>query len=136
MNLYLPAVSSFKIPMQKIDDDRGELKVLEFNRLPFVAKRYFVISVNHESITRGGHAHKSCWQAMNPQGGSCLVQIKNSTSVESVEINPQEFLIVPPFNWCKIHFESRSTKLNVFASQEFDQNDYIYSEPELKSQGL
>lgn len=129
MSLYLPAVSSFKIPMQEIVDGRGELIVLEYNQLPFIVKRYFVISVRHESITRGGHAHKSCWQAMNPQGGSCSVLIKNLTSVEIVEIKPQEVLIVPPFNWCKIHFESQSAKLNIFASQEFDQNDYIYSEP-------
>jgi hypothetical protein len=133
MSSYLPSEPPFKVPMHQIVDDRGELFVLEHKSLPFVVNRYFVITVGDKSITRGGHAHKSCWQAMNPQGGACSVLIKNLRHTEFIEITPSEVLVVPPYNWCEVRFESSLTRVSVFASQEFDSNDYIYAEPGLKN---
>lgn len=129
MNLYFPTERPFILHFQEMIDDRGDLFALELNQLPFSIKRYFVISVRDSSITRGRHAHKTCWQAINPQGGSCSVNVINLDISEIFEIEPFEVLVVPPFNWCEVKFHSTLTKVHVFASHEFDSNDYIYPKP-------
>jgi len=38
-------------------------------------------------------------------------------------------VLIPPYNWTQVHFKEKNSALYVLASQPYDPNDYIYSEP-------
>ena len=114
------------------DDVRGRLVSLEFSKLPFQVKRYFAISVNDTNLTRGSHAHKTCWQAFFVCQGSLTVEIRNLSFISSFKLMADKVLIIPPYNWCEVTFETNDSVMGVLASQSYDQTDYIIAHPPLQ----
>ena len=114
------------------DDERGRLISLEFSGLPFQVKRYFVISVKSNDFTRGGHAHKTCWQAFFAIKGTQKIVIKNMIRVELFDLDEGKLLVIPPYNWCEVRFESKDSIIGVFASHPYDYKDYLFTEPPLQ----
>ncbi len=110
-------------------DTRGSLFALDLKNVPFIAKRYFSITVNNLAVIRGQHAHKKCWQLLIPDQYGFSVEIRNSNSI--LEFNPTfgQGLVIPPGNWCAIIFKSTNSTIQVFASQEYDAADYIVEPP-------
>lgn len=117
----------FIIRTQTLLDERGRLSFLEFSNLPCPVQRIFLINVNDVSISRGGHAHKTCWQIVLPLDSEIRVRTMNTTHQETYHIEIGECLVIPPRNWVTINFfEPHSTAL-VLASNSYDPEDYIYS---------
>lgn len=122
-------INPYLFNFENHEDFRGSLFALDLQNIPFIAKRYFSITVNDLSITRGKHAHKECWQLFIPDQYGFSVEIYNVNSI--LKFNPSlgQGLVVPPGNWCALSFRNTRSTINVFASHEYDPADYIIEQP-------
>lgn len=111
------------------EDARGKLTALEFSEIPFQVSRYFAISVNDSGLIRGGHAHKECWQAFFACVGTQKILVKNLSGSKTFDLKADQLLIVPPYNWCEVRFNSKDSIMGVFASHPYDHQDYLITEP-------
>lgn len=129
---YLIAQSPFYFDVLVKEDERGRLISLDFYQLPFQVYRYFTISVTNTNYTRGSHAHKRCWQAFFACKGSQKIVIKNLNSFKIFDLTEGKVLVVPPYNWCEVSFDSEDSIMGVFASHPYDHKDYLFEEPPLQ----
>ncbi|HNW96918.1 MAG TPA: FdtA/QdtA family cupin domain-containing protein [Bacteroidales bacterium] len=113
------------ISLKTFSDKRGNLTVIE-KIFPFEIKRIFYIYGVDDSV-RGGHRHYNTYQAAVCIKGSCKIYNNNGSSTEMFTLNsPVKCLIIEPCDWHKMYDFSRDAILMVFASEFFDENDYIF----------
>lgn len=120
-------VTLHKFPI--IKDSRGKLSVCEFaEHLPFNPKRYFLVfDVPSEKI-RGEHAHISCHQFMVCVRGSCAVLADDGSNRVEVSLDsPSKGIYLPPMIWGVQYKYTSDALLLVFASDSYDEKDYIRS---------
>ena len=111
--------------LKTFTDRRGNLTVIE-NILPFEIKRIFYIYGVDNSI-RGGHRHHKTIQAAVCIKGECKIYNNNDEKEEIYHLNsPSKCLILEPKDWHKMYDFSEDAILMVFASENFDEKDYIY----------
>jgi UDP-2-acetamido-3-amino-2,3-dideoxy-glucuronate N-acetyltransferase len=118
-------VTFHKFPL--INDLRGDLSVGIFERdIPFVPKRYFLVfNVLSERI-RGEHAHKKCHQFMICVKGALSIVVEDGFHREEFRLNqPNLGLYVPPMIWAVQYKHSQDAVLLVYASEDYDPEDYI-----------
>jgi len=127
--MYLETTDPKKLNFEVYKDNRGELAALDLEMLPFIVRRVFTIKANGIDVTRGGHAHKECWQYLYPSESGASVSFLNLNSAGSVELNLGEGLVVPPFNWIEVKIPNESVIINVLASHSYDKEDYLYDRP-------
>lgn len=115
-----------------IKDLRGDLSVGEFEkRIPFIPKRYFLVFNVPTAKVRGEHAHKICHQFLICIKGSCSVVADDGSNRIEVELNsPAKGIYLPPLTWGVQYKYSPDAVLLVFASEYYEEQDYIrdYSE--------
>jgi hypothetical protein len=97
--------------------------------IPFQIKRVFTLSPSSNLEPRGGHAHKTCWQLIFPVAGEILVEFANIRELKTLKIVPSLGILIPPWNWCKVYFESTNSHAVVICSDVFNQDDYVYDKP-------
>lgn len=115
----------YELPL--IQDLRGKLSFTELGKdLPFQPKRCFwVFGVPNKEI-RGEHAHKACAQFLIAMAGSVSVVIDDGLNQSEVTLNkPNLGLYLPPGIWGIQYKYSADAVLTVFASHNYDPNDYI-----------
>jgi len=98
-------------------DARGNLTVINDieKELPF------------KGNVRGGHRHKTTYQAAICLNGSCVISNHNGAKEEAFLLDdPGKCLILEPKDWHVMSNFSENSVLLVFASESFDANDYIY----------
>jgi len=114
------------INLPTFSDERGHLTVVE-KILPFEIKRFYYIY--DVSSKRGGHRHKKTVQALISLGGSCEVYVNDGESQETFVLDtPNKCLIVDAKDWHTMDKFSTGTTLLVFASEHYDNEDYIEEE--------
>jgi len=128
---YRNAESPYYLNFSIYEDLRGMLKSFDFSELPFQVNRYFAISVKSTDSSRGSHAHRQCWQAFFSCRGSQKIFIKNLGGIDNFQLTGSKLLIIPPYNWCEVRFDSNDSVMGVFASHPYDKEDYLLSEPPL-----
>lgn len=109
-------------------DDRGELYIAEYlNEIPFLIRRvYYICGVKDSSVARGFHAHKSLHQVLVCLGGSCEVILDNGIERQTFVLDqPGKALYLKPGLWREMKNFTSNATLMVFASQEYDEEDYI-----------
>lgn len=113
--------------LPRITDIRGSLTVGEFDKdIPFPVRRYFIVFNVPNLETRGEHAHFQCHQFLICISGSCRVVADDGT-------HRQEFLLdrpdvgfhIPPMVWGIQYKYSQDAVLIVYASHNYDKDDYI-----------
>lgn len=111
---------------------RGHLTVGEIGKgMPFVPRRYFVISQVPAEDIRGQHAHRALHQFLLCLAGSVVVGVDDGESTGSVKLDcPQVGLHLEPMVWASQHTYTRDAVLLVMASSEYDAADYIRSHQE------
>lgn len=123
-------VTVHRLPLVK--DLRGDLSVGEFQReIPFDVKRYFLVFNVPSAKIRGEHAHHKCHQFLICVKGSCSVMADDGTNkLEMVLDKPNVGIYLPPKTWGVQYKYSSDAVLLVFASDYYDNHDYIrdYSE--------
>jgi dTDP-4-dehydrorhamnose 3,5-epimerase-like enzyme len=115
------------IDIPTIRDTLGALGVIERDvPFPFDLKRvYFLYDVPADT-TRGSHAHKSLHQLIVPVSGSFVVNLEDGHTRSKFDLtNPARGLIVPPGYWRTLNEFSSGSAAVVFASEEYDPDDYI-----------
>ena len=109
-------------------DKRGVLYFAEYpGDIPFEIRRvYYICDVNDPSTTRGFHAHKNLKQVMVCLGGRCDVILDDGDVRKTVTLDtPGKAIIIEPCIWREMTNFSDNASLVVFASEPYDENDYI-----------
>ncbi|MCR9981979.1 FdtA/QdtA family cupin domain-containing protein [Vibrio alginolyticus] len=115
------------IQFPEFTDARGDLTVGEFEgSIPFLPKRYFLINNVPSKEVRGEHAHKKCEQFLICTKGSCKVVVDDGVNREEFVLNsPSVGIYLPAMTWGIQYNYSSDAVLLVFASDYYDNNDYI-----------
>ncbi len=113
------------IDLKTFTDERGNLTVIE-KTVPFDIKRIFYI-YGVDSSSRGGHRHKTTFQAAICLKGSCTIYNNNGTKEDVFVLDkPSKCLIIDPEDWHTMYNFTPDAILMVLTSNYFDANDYIY----------
>jgi dTDP-4-dehydrorhamnose 3,5-epimerase-like enzyme len=118
-------VVHYRFPLVK--DPRGNLAVGEFEKeIPFLPKRYFIVSGVPSGATRGEHAHKRCHQLVICAHGQIRLSVDDGLTRFEVQLDrPNIGIYIPPMIWCEHWQYSSDAALLVFASQHYDPEDDI-----------
>lgn len=116
-----------KYMFQPHGDERGQLISLEEgNDIPFSIKRVYFMYDTMPGVVRGKHAHKSLEQILVCIHGSCKVSLDNGKEKKEVSLErPYEGLYVSNDMWREMYDFSEGAVLMVFASELYDEADYI-----------
>lgn len=119
------------IELDTFSDNNGSLSVLEDFQIPFVIKRFFYIYRVDDSY-RGGHRHKSTFQAAICLKGSCKIYNNNGAGRKEVLFldAPNKCLLIDPEDWHVMYDFSKDAILLVVTSTNFDESDYIFEKYE------
>ena len=116
---------AYQIDLKTFTDIRGNLTVIE-KVIPFDIKRVFYIYGVDDS-KRGGHRHHSTIQAAICIKGKCTIYNNDGSKEEFFELDkPNKCLILETKDWHTMYNFSEDAILMVFASEYFDNSDYIY----------
>jgi len=116
--------------LQNHVDDRGLLRVVDLEEIPFTPRRFFSITVSAINQERGGHSHIECWQMLFCVAGDIEVHVSIDESISIFRLSENgPGLVIPPGYWSKQVFQNPSSVLGVMASHPYDPNDYIYEIP-------
>jgi len=119
--------SAFVRDLKMVRDMRGSLAVAECqSEIPFpVSRCFFVYNVPGKEI-RGEHAHRACEQFLVCVHGQVRVMLDNSRAQSEVKLHsPRQGLYIPPMMWAAQYGYSEDAVLAVFASHNYDVDDYI-----------
>lgn len=113
--------------MPVITDMRGSLSVGEVGRdLPFVPHRYFLVYDVPSAEVRGEHAHRECHEFLICIRGSCSVVVDDGQARQEVMLDRANLgIYLPAMTWRMQYRYSADAMLLVFASQPYDNADYI-----------
>jgi acetyltransferase-like isoleucine patch superfamily enzyme len=125
MQSIVKGVTLHKFPF--IPDMRGNLSVGEFEKtIPFTPKRYFLVFDVPSEKTRGEHAHRVCKQFLVCVKGRCSVVVDDGSNRQEFLLDrPDLGLYLPPMTWGIQYLYSADAVLLVFASEHYDNSDYI-----------
>lgn len=105
----------------------GTLNVIEFGEeLPFLVERVYYLHSVPEGCSRGHHAHKKLKQFFVCISGSVTLYLHNGEVGELIELSSRSRgLLVEYPAWRELRSFKEDTVLMVFASDAYDENDYI-----------
>jgi dTDP-4-dehydrorhamnose 3,5-epimerase-like enzyme len=114
------------IDIPKISDPRGNLAVIEKDCIPYPVKRvYYLYDVPSDAF-RGGHAHIEQQEFLVAVSGSFEVVLDDGKTKQRVMLNkPNKGLLIPTGIWRELDNFSSGAVCLVFASDHFDEADYI-----------
>ena len=116
------------IELNTFVDQRGNLSVIDDvqSMLPFKIKRVFYI-YNIDDSQRGGHRHYKTMQAAICINGSCTVSCNNGKEKKVFKLDSaNKCLIINSEDWHTMENFLKGSILLVFASEKFDDKDYIF----------
>ena len=108
-------------------DLRGSLVAADFSSdLPFVPRRAFAVFGVPTKDVRGEHAHHECKQFLLCLAGNMSCVVDNGETRQEFRLDrPDVGLYMPPMTWGTQYNYSPDAIVLVFASHEYDANDYI-----------
>lgn len=120
-------MQTIKYTFQPHGDDRGQLISLEeYTDIPFRIKRVYFMYDTIKDVVRGKHAHRNLQQILVCIHGSCKIRLDNGREKKVVALEkPYEGLYVSNDMWREMFDFSPDAVLLVFASEIYDENDYI-----------
>jgi UDP-2-acetamido-3-amino-2,3-dideoxy-glucuronate N-acetyltransferase len=109
------------------NDTRGALTALDFaSSLPFPPRRNFLVYNVPAGKVRGEHAHINCHQFLIALHGHVhAVLTDGSTTAEVILNDPSVGLYMPSLLWGTQYKFSSDCVLSVYASDPYDEGDYI-----------
>jgi dTDP-4-dehydrorhamnose 3,5-epimerase-like enzyme len=117
-------VQLLKIPV--VEDPRGNLAFVQNDILPFELKRvYYLFDVPSNSF-RGSHSHINQSEVLIALSGSFEVVLNDGVEKKSFFLNkPNIGLYIPTGIWRELENFSSGAVCLVFASENYDEDDYI-----------
>lgn len=125
-------VSIYSLP--KVTDARGDLSFMEYKKhVPFEIKRFFMVHNVPSREVRGEHAHKKLQQFLFCISGSLSVVVDDGSKRMEIHLQPMDIgVYIPPKVWSIQYKYSKDAVLAVFASDYYDEKDYIRDYEEFK----
>lgn len=113
---------AFKI----FSDRRGDLIPIEFDKIPFVPKRCFVIDNVSLGEVRGRHRHKECLQYLICTNGKVQVKLRQEITLYYGKfiLKKGESVFIGKM-WNELMFLEAGSRVLVLCSHPYDPNDYI-----------
>lgn len=112
-------------------DSRGCLSALEFDALPFVPARAFIVSDVPIGTSRGGHAHRAGVQLFACVTGRVRVDLATRTARASTYCEPDgPALLVRAGVFARQTYLSAGSALLVLCSDAYDPGSYV-TDPEI-----
>ena len=129
------------VAQRRFIDERGALNLLESSKeLPFTPRRVFWVVGVPRGSERGFHAHRTGNQLLFCLQGSILLTLKTHAEEETIVLSSEgPGVWMRNMVWGEQKFATEDAVLLVFASNNFDEGDYIrdFDEfSELSKQGL
>lgn len=108
-------------------DHRGSLVAVESSStIPFPIKRVYYIFGTQPNVARGFHAHKNLQQMAVCVAGRCRIILDDGKYREETWLDsPTKGLLIGNMIWREMHEFSHDCVLLVFASEHYDESDYI-----------
>ena len=110
-------------------DLRGSLTAGLFEApdgVPFPVTRWFMVYDVPTREVRGEHAHRVCHQFLICVSGSVMVAVDDAERRREVLLDrPTIGVYIPPLVWATQYRYDENATLLVFASHEYDPDDYI-----------
>ena len=114
------------ISIPKIEDNRGNLSVIENDVIPFEIKRVYYLYDVPAGAERGGHAHIDQKEFLIALCGSFAVVLNDGQNQQIVSLNkPYEGLLINQGIWRELNNFSSGSVCLVIASAVYDEQDYI-----------
>lgn len=115
------------IKFRKIHREEGDLTPIESLRdIPFEIKRVYYIYNVPDGALRGAHAHRRLHQVLVCLHGSMKVDCEFCGQKVTYELNdPTVGLYMGPYVWINMYDFSNDAVCVVFASDYYDESDYI-----------
>ena len=116
----------------------GHLTPLECGKdIPFDVKRSYYIYGVPEGIRRGFHSHRKLEQVLVALGGSVKILVKTPFEEKEVLLeSPSKGLYIGPMIWREMYDFSEHATLLVYASEHYDEGDYIRNYGDFYSEAL
>ena len=126
------------IELPLIADKRGALAFGECEKhIPFKIERVFWTYNITEGVSRGNHAHRTCWMVLFPLGGSFKIEVDDGYEQIVLEMNdPHVGILIPPLVWCKLYDFTTEAACVSLASEQYSAEDYIHDYEEFLSLAL
>jgi len=117
------------VNIERHSSKTASINVIEvLKTLNFEAKRIFYIHNEFKNEIRGRHAHRKCIQFLIPLLGEFEIYCNDGSNEKSYILNdPSKGLLIPPMIWSKQTYKNEKNILLVIASEEYEENDYIYN---------
>ncbi len=112
----------------------GYISVTEQNdSVPFKIKRIFWTYFTPESVVRGRHAHHETEQVILAAAGRIIVTTEDAFGNINIFTlsDPYKGVYIPPNIWHTMQYTHNAIQI-VFASTEYNKNDYIRDYDEFK----
>ena len=126
-----------KINLTKIIDSHdGILSVAEAHKgIPFNIKRvYYIYGFESEKSIRGYHSHKTLEQVLFCISGSFYLKLDDGTNqYEQLMDDPNEGIFIGKNVWHTMEKFTNDCIIIVFASDYYDESDYIRDYKEFKN---
>jgi hypothetical protein len=107
-------------PVPVHDDTRGRLVAVEFDDLPFVPRRSFVVVAPGHPVSRGGH-HAACRELIVVVSGTATVHLRDASGTDtSHHLVTGDRLLVDADHWMSYDLTEATTTLLVLADAPFD----------------
>ena len=112
----------------RINDHRGSMVIIEgSNHISFNPKRVYQIQIVPSGSERGFHAHKELYQVATCIKGNCSIVMDDGLSPAKIITlsKPSIGLVIDPMIWHSMKDFSDDCILLVYASEYYDEEDYI-----------
>ena len=115
------------VAQRRFIDERGALNLLESSKeLPFTPRRVFWVVGVPRGSERGFHAHRTGNQLLFCLQGSILLTLKTHAQEETIVLSSEgPGVWMRNMVWGEQTFLTEDAVLLVFASNEFDESDYL-----------
>ncbi|MBG6111234.1 dTDP-4-dehydrorhamnose 3,5-epimerase-like enzyme [Flavobacterium sp. CG_9.10] len=117
-------IELIKIPV--VEDTRGNLAFIQNDILPFEFKRVYYLFDVPSNAFRGSHSHINQSEVLIALSGSFEVALNDGIEKKSFLLNkPNMGLYIPKGIWRELDNFSSGSVCLVFASDVFEETDYI-----------
>jgi len=115
------------VQLKHFQDDRGSLLPIEFDNLPFIPKRAFVVNNVPLNTSRGNHAHYTTQQLIICTKGKVDVILHDGIIENTYTLNQFEQILIPALVWDTQKFLTIDAEIVVLCSTSYNVKDYIFN---------
>jgi dTDP-4-dehydrorhamnose 3,5-epimerase-like enzyme len=108
------------------NDSRGTLIPIDFDDLPFLVKRIFIVNEVPINCVRGNHSHYKTKQFLICINGNVEVTLHDGKIENKYNLVKGEGVLIPELIWDSQKFLKENSEIMVLCSTKYDINDYIF----------